>query len=73
MVFTQTGPLHFLEADLLSDFEADLERYQKKMMRVSRSNVCVTYLTDGTRETETAEIDGTSEDAAVDEPQLAEG
>lgn len=73
MIFTQSGPLQFLEAQLLSDFEADLQRYQRKMMRVSRTNVCVTYLTEGTHETETTAIDDTSEGAAVDEPQQAEG
>ncbi|QND22994.1 hypothetical protein ELI47_34265 (plasmid) [Rhizobium ruizarguesonis] len=72
LIFTQIGPLHFIEAQLLSDFEADFQRYQKKMMRVSRSNACVTYLTDGSHETETTEIDGASEDAVLDEPELAE-
>ncbi|WP_179038935.1 hypothetical protein [Rhizobium leguminosarum] len=71
LIFTQTRPLHFLEAQLLSDFEADLERYQKKMMRVSRSNVCVTYLTEGTHETETTEIEGGLDGSLPDTQGLA--
>lgn len=42
-------------------------------MRISHSNVCVTYLKDGTHETAMTEIGRTSEDAVVEEPQLAEG
>ncbi|NKL18475.1 hypothetical protein [Rhizobium leguminosarum] len=72
MTFTQSGPLRFLEAQLLSDFKAGLVGYQRKMMRVSLSNVCVTYLSEGAVQSETTEV-GIAADAAVDEPQMAIG
>ncbi|PYE96618.1 hypothetical protein C8J35_10616 [Rhizobium sp. PP-F2F-G38] len=57
LVFSQTGPLHFLEAHQLSDFDTDLVRYQKRMMRITSSNISVTFLKDGSSEIETTEID----------------
>ncbi|WP_275782628.1 hypothetical protein [Pararhizobium gei] len=69
LAFSQSGPLTFLEASTLDDFDGDLKRYQRKAMRMSRSNLCVTFLTEGTHDGELTEI-GDPSDHSATSPQL---
>jgi hypothetical protein len=57
-LFTQSGKLTYLEAQVLPDFGSSLEAYQNRMMRLSRSNARVTYLAQDVNGTETVHIAG---------------
>ncbi len=64
--FSQNGKLAYLESQALADFGPALDAYQRRMMRISGSHACVTYLAHEVESTETTSIQNSTDDGQIE-------